>query len=60
MEVDAASARNLTELALRKNRQDRTKNKWRMELIDVLIFLDVFRWEIFGHDRKKPGKYSKV
>lgn len=30
MEVDAASARNLTDLALKKSRQDKTKNKWRM------------------------------
>lgn len=43
MEVDAASARNLADLTLKKSRQDKTKNKWRMELTDVLIFFRCFQ-----------------
>lgn len=42
MEVDAASARNFAHLTLKKSRQDKTKNEWRMELTDVLIFFQMF------------------
>lgn len=51
-EVDVTSARSLTVLAFKKS----GKNKWIMELIDLLLFKMGYIWSC----RKKPGKSSKI